>query len=126
MCQRQGRSATIVSSLVDQLKSNFHGNLLTRDDQGYDAARAVFNVMIDRRPDIIAQCADADDVAQVVKLARTQRALVCVRGTGHNVAGYAVCDDGIVIDLSPMKAIQVDPAARTVRAEAGLTWGEAQ
>jgi FAD/FMN-containing dehydrogenase len=114
----------IASSLVNQLKSNFHGNLLTRDDQGYDAARAVFNVMIDRRPDIIAQCTDADDVAQVVNLARTQRAVVCVRGTGHNVAGYAVCDDGIVIDLSPMKAIQVDPAARTVRAEAGLTWGE--
>jgi FAD/FMN-containing dehydrogenase len=114
----------IASSLVNQLKSNFHGKLLTRDDQDYEAARKVFNVMIDRRPDLIAQCADADDVAQVVNLARTQRALVSVRGTGHNVAGYAVCDDGIVIDLSPMKAIQVDPAARTVRAGAGLTWGE--
>jgi FAD/FMN-containing dehydrogenase len=113
----------IASSLVNQLKSKLRGKLLTRDDQDYEVARKVFNVMIDRRPDIIAQCANADDVAQVVNFARTQHALVSVRGTGHNVAGYAVCDGGIVIDLSPMKTIQVDPAARTVRAEAGLTWG---
>jgi FAD/FMN-containing dehydrogenase len=114
----------IASSIVNQLRSNFHGKLLTCADQDYEAARKVFNVMIDRRPDIIAQCGTTDDVVQVVNFARRQGALVSVRGTGHNVAGYAVCNDGIVIDLSPMKNVQVDPAARTVRAEAGLTWGE--
>jgi FAD/FMN-containing dehydrogenase len=80
--------------------------------------------MIDRRPALIARCADPGDVVQAVNLAREQRLLVSVRCSGHNVAGYAVCDDGIVIDLSRMKAIEVSPAARTVRAGAGLNWGE--
>lgn len=114
----------IASSLVNQLKSDFHGQLLTSGDQDYDAARKVFNVMIDRRPDLIARCSDAEDVARVLKLARQHGVLVSVRGTGHNVAGYAVCDGGIVIDLSLMKNILVEPRAQMVRAEAGLTWGE--
>lgn len=114
----------IASSIVNQLKSGFHGQLLTSSDQDYDAARKVFNAMIDRRPDLIARCSNAEDVARVLRIARAQGALVSVRGTGHNVAGYAVCDGGIVIDLSLMKNIEVNPKAQTVRAEAGLTWGE--
>jgi FAD/FMN-containing dehydrogenase len=114
----------ITASTINQLKSSFRGDLLTHGDQHYDTARKVFNAMIDRRPDLIARCACPEDVVQVLNFARRQGALVSVRGTGHNVAGYAVCNDGIVIDLSPMKNIEVDPTAHTVRAEAGLTWGE--
>jgi len=111
-------------SLVSQLKSKFHGQILTRSDPDYDAARKVFNAMIDRRPSIIARCGTSEDVVQAVNFARQHGLLVSVRGTGHNIAGYAVCNDGVVIDLSPIKDIQVDAAARIVRVGAGLTWGE--
>ena len=114
----------ITSSAVQQLKSRFRGEVILPRDQGYDAARAVFNVTIDRRPGVIARCAGPDDVIQAVNFAREENLLVAVRGTGHNVAGFAVCDDGFVIDLSRMKGITVDPAARTLRAEAGCNWGE--
>jgi FAD/FMN-containing dehydrogenase len=80
--------------------------------------------MIDRRPDLIARCAGAADVIAAVTFARTHGLVVSVRGGGHNVTGNAVCDRGLMIDLSPMKGIRVDPTRRTVRAEAGLTWGE--
>ena len=114
----------IAPSLISQLKKSFRGQLLTNSDQDYDAARKVFNVMINRRPEIIARCGSPEDVAQAINFARQHGTLVSVRGTGHNVAGYAVCDDGIVIDLSPMKDIQVDAAAHRIRVGAGLTWGE--
>jgi FAD/FMN-containing dehydrogenase len=114
----------IASSTVQQLSSRFRGELLTPSDSGYDTARKVFNGAIDRRPALIARCSGPDDVIQAVNLARAENLLVAVRGTGHNVAGYAVCDDGLVIDLSPMKGIEVDAARRTVRVEGGCTWGE--
>jgi FAD/FMN-containing dehydrogenase len=114
----------IASSTINRLKSRFGGELILPGDQGYDGARAVFNATIDRRPALIARCAGSDDVIQAVKFAREESLLVAVRGTGHNVAGFAVCDDGLVIDLSRMKAITVDPQARTVRAQGGCTWGE--
>ena len=114
----------IASSTVQQLRSRIRGELLAPGDEGYDAARAVFNVSIDRRPALIARCSSADDVVQAVNFAREENLLVAVRGTGHNVAGFAVCDDGLVIDLSPMKGIQVDAAARTVMVEGGCNWGE--
>ena len=114
----------IEPSLIGRLKSNFRGKLLARDDPDYETARKIFNAMIDRRPDLIAQCATPDDVVQVLNVAREHGVLVCVRSTGHNVAGYAVCDGGIVIDLSLMKNIDVDPTRRTIHAGAGLTWGE--
>jgi len=114
----------IASSSISQLKSRFGGMLLTPIDQEYDAARKVFNAMIDRRPALIAQCANAADVIEVVNFARQQTLLVSVRCTGHNIGGYAVCDNGLVIDLSWMKAITVDSSARTVRVEAGCNWGE--
>ncbi len=114
----------IASSTLHHLKSRFRGELIFPGDQGYDSARAVFNAAIDRRPALIARCAGSNDVIHAVHLARQENLLVAVRGTGHNVVGFAVCDGGIVIDLSRMKGIAVDAPARTVRAEAGCTWGE--
>ncbi len=98
--------------------------LLTSADPGYDDARRVWNGAIDRRPAAIARCARADDVVAALRLARERGLLVAVRGGGHGVAGLAVCDDGLVIDLSPMRGISVDPRARTARAQAGVLWGE--
>jgi FAD/FMN-containing dehydrogenase len=114
----------IAASAVQQLQSRFHGELLAPGDEGYDAARTVFNAMIDRRPALIARCTNPEDVIQAVNFARERELLVSVRCSGHNVVGYAVCDDGLVIDLSRMKEILVDPTAHTVRAGAGLNWGE--
>jgi FAD/FMN-containing dehydrogenase len=85
---------------AQELKSRFSGQLLTPADEGYDGARAVFNTMIDRRPAFIARCANVEDVIGAVRFAREQDLLVSVKCTGHNVAGFAVCDDGLVIDLS--------------------------
>ncbi len=106
------------------LKSRFGGKLLHPNDQGYEAARKVFNAMIDRRPGLIAQCASPEDVVLMVNFARERRLLLSVRCAGHNVAGFAVCDEGVVIDLSLMKHIEVDATAGSVRVEAGTTWGE--
>jgi FAD/FMN-containing dehydrogenase len=114
----------IASAAVRQLTSSFRGELLAPGDPGYDAARVVFNVTIARCPALIARCAGPDDVIHAVNFGRQERLLVAVRGTGHNVAGFAVCEGGLVIDLSRMKGVTVNAAARTVRVEAGCTWGE--
>ena len=114
----------IASSTINQLKSRFRGALIVPGDPQYDAARVVFNVTIDRRPALIARCAGPEDVVQAVNFARQGNLLLSVRGTGHNVAGFAVCDDGLVIDMSNMKGINVDPQARTVRVQGGCNWGE--
>jgi FAD/FMN-containing dehydrogenase len=106
------------------LRSRLSGQLLTPADEGYDAARTVFNRMVDRRPALIARCASADDVAAAVGFARERELLLSVKCTGHNVAGYAVNDGGLVIDLSLMKKIVVDAESRRVRVDAGCTWGE--
>ena len=102
----------------------FSATLIVPDDPGYDEARAVFNGMIDRKPAVIAQCTSAADVVAVVNFARENALPISVYGGGHGVTGAAVCDAGVVADLRAMKGITVDPATRTVRAEAGLTWGE--
>jgi FAD/FMN-containing dehydrogenase len=98
--------------------------LLHPTDPGYEEARRIWNGAIDRRPACIARCTGAADVIAAVRLARERDLEVAVRSGGHGVAGHAVCDGGLVIDLSPMKGIRVDPAARTARAEAGVLWGE--
>ncbi|MFD6926503.1 FAD-binding oxidoreductase, partial [Streptomyces sp. NPDC059944] len=104
--------------------SGFEGQLIGPDDSGYDEARAVYNGMIDRRPALVARCTGPQDVARVIGLARDQGLPLAVRGGGHHGAGLGTCDDGVVLDLSPLKDIEVDPAARTVRVGGGCVWGE--
>lgn len=106
------------------LRANFAGEVISPSDAGYDEARTVFNGMIDRRPAAIARCASVADVVAAVDLARHHGLAVAVRCGGHSVAGLSVCDDGIVIDLSGLKSIQVDPEAKTARAGGGVVWSE--
>jgi FAD/FMN-containing dehydrogenase len=106
------------------LRSRLRGELVTPRDAGYDAARKVYNAMIDRRPALIARCVDVADVIACVAFARAQGLLLAVRGGGHNGPGLGVCDDGLVIDLSRMRGIRVDPRDRTVRVEGGCLWGD--
>jgi len=109
---------------VEDLKASLRGTLIQPGDEDYDDSRRVWNAMIDRRPALIARCAGAADVICAVNFARERGLLVSIRGGGHNVAGNAVCDDGLVIDLSPMKSIRVDPTTMTARAEPGVVWSE--
>lgn len=109
---------------IQAFKAGLRGELLRPQDDGYDDARKIFNAMIDKRPALIARCVGASDVIRAVHFAREKGLLVSVRSGGHNVAGNAVCDGGLMIDLSRMKGIRVDPIRRTVRAEPGLTLGE--
>jgi FAD/FMN-containing dehydrogenase len=102
----------------------FRGRVLRPDDPGYDVARRVFNAMIDRRPALIVACAGADDVATGIRFARERGLPISVKGGGHSVAGTAVCDDGLLLDLSTMKRAAVDPDRRTATVAAGLTLGE--
>jgi FAD/FMN-containing dehydrogenase len=111
-------------SAIERFRRDLHGRFIQADDQGYDDLRKVWNGLIDKRPALIAQCADESDVVHALNLARNDNLLVAVRGGGHNVAGFSTCDDGIVIDLSTMKGITVDAAARTARAQGGVTWGD--
>jgi FAD/FMN-containing dehydrogenase len=106
------------------LGSAFAGELIGPEDSGYEDARKVYNAMIDKRPALIARCTGPDDVAKIVAFARDRDLPLAVRGGGHNGAGLGTVDDGVVIDLSPLKDIQVDPQARTVRVGGGCTWGE--
>jgi len=110
--------------LAAAIRAGFRGKLISPGDGDYDSARSLWNGMIDRHPALIAQCAATSDVVKAVRLARDEGLPLAVRGGGHNVAGNAVCDDGVVVDLRPMKGCEVDVPARVARAEAGLTWGE--
>jgi FAD/FMN-containing dehydrogenase len=109
---------------VQQLRSTLRGPSFTPADDGYDQTRAVYNAMIDRRPALIVQCVDVADVISAVKFGRDAGLAVAVRGGGHSGPGLGVCDGGLVIDLARMRGTRVDPAARTVRAEGGCTWGD--
>jgi FAD/FMN-containing dehydrogenase len=109
---------------VEEFKARLRGCLLHPGEDGYDQARKIWNGMFDRRPAMIARCAGAADVISAVNFARDNKLQVAVRGGGHSLPGHSVCDGGVVIDLSPMKAIRVDPAARTARAEPGVKWLE--
>jgi FAD/FMN-containing dehydrogenase len=109
---------------VDELATGFGGVIVQPGDAAYDEARMVWNGMFDRHPAVIARCSSAADVVAAVNFARENDMVVAVRGGGHSAAGTSTCDDGLVVDLSGMKSIEVDPAAKTARADAGLTWGE--
>ena len=109
---------------VEKFKSSLRGELLQSGDAGYEEARKVWNGMIDKRPALIARCAGVADVIHCVNFARANNLPIALRGGGHNVAGNAVCDGGLMIDLSRMKSVRVDPTQRTARAEPGLTWRE--
>lgn len=114
----------VEKDLIDELRSRVRGTILTRSDEGYDAARRVYNGRIDRQPAVIVRCNGVADVRAAVRIAREHECLPAVRGAGHSPAGFSVCDGGLVIDLSPMKGIRIDPARRIARAQAGVTWGE--
>ena len=105
-------------------RARLRGGLIERGDAGYDDARRVYNAMIDKRPRLIARCADVADVIASVQFAREHGLLLAVRGGGHNGGGLGVCDDGLVIDLAGMKGIRVDPAERSVRVDGGCLWRE--
>jgi FAD/FMN-containing dehydrogenase len=115
---------TLEEEAIQAFISGVRGTVLRPGDEGYDAAREVQNGLIDRRPGIIVRCSGAADVIDAVNFARDHHLLLSVRGGGHNVAGTAVCDDGLMIDLSLMTGVRVDPKARTVRAEGGATWAD--
>src|SRR4051794_21758565 len=102
----------------------FQGQLIGPDDAEYAEAAKVYNAMIDKRPALVARCATADDVARAVGFAREHGLPLAVRGGGHNGAGLGTCDDGVVVDLSLLNDVEVDPEARTARVGGGATWGE--
>jgi len=112
------------SGLLDDLAGRVTGSVLRPADDGYDAARRVHNGLIDRSPAVIIRCRSTADVAEGVRFARAVGLDICVRGGGHNVAGRAVAEDAVMIDLAELKSVSVDPEARTARAEGGLTWAE--
>ncbi len=109
---------------VAALSQGLRGRVLTADTPGYDDARTIWNAMIDKRPAVIARCASAADVRRAVRFARETGLDIAVRGGGHNIAGSALVDGGLVIDLSPMKSVRVDPARRVAVVEPGVTLGE--
>lgn len=113
----------MTAAAAPALEECFGGALIRPDDPGYDAARAVWNGMIDKRPALVARCTGVPDVIAALRYARSNGLAVAVRGGGHNVAGTAICDGGIVIDLSSMKGIHVDPVRRIARVQGGVTWG---
>ena len=117
-------TAGTAADRLEALRAAFSGSVLESGDDGYDDARRIHNGMIDRRPALIARCRNTADVVDAVRFAREAGLEICVRGGGHNVAGRAVIDGALMIDLQPMKGIHVDPAERTLRAQGGVVWGE--
>src|SRR5918997_4201640 len=117
-------SPTLSAEVIQELASAFQGELIQPGDPTYDEARKVWNGMIDRRPAMVARCRGVADVVACVKFAVDHGLLPAVRGGGHNVAGFGTCDGGLVIDLSAMRGVRVDPGRRTVRAEGGATWAD--
>src|SRR5262249_17749387 len=122
---RPRRRTRMAAGLVsDSVRDLFTGALIERGDARYDDARRVHNGLIDKRPALVARCASTADVVDALHIARDRDLPIAVRGGGHNVAGKATIDDGVLIDVGPMKGVFVDPRARLATAQAGLTWRE--
>jgi FAD/FMN-containing dehydrogenase len=119
-----GTRTSLAATEIAGLRNGLRGGLILAGDTAYDGARRVWNGNVDRRPGLIARCVDATDVRRAVSFASTNGLLVSVRGGGHSAPGYGTNDGGLVIDLSPMKGIRVDPTTRTARAEGGVLWRE--
>lgn len=117
-------STRLAPEAVQELRSRIRGTLVQPGDPHYDEARRIQNGLIDRRPALIVRCSGAADVVESVNFARDRGVLLSIRGGGHNVAGNAMNDGGVVIDLSSMRGVRVDPSRRTVRAAGGATWGD--
>ena len=113
-----------MTDTLENLRNAFDGQILEAGQAGFDEARSVWNAMIDRRPAIIARCLNSRDVTKAVSYAQSQDLPVSIRGGGHNVAGHAVCDDGVMIDLSQMRGVTVDAENRIASVEGGATWGD--
>jgi FAD/FMN-containing dehydrogenase len=124
LASRSGRATRVDGARLEAFRAAVRGETLVPGERGYDQARAVWNGMIDRRPAIIARCSGVADVRLCVELAREHDVLVSVRGAGHHIGGKAVCEDGLVIDLSRMRSVRVDPGARTARVGPGATLGD--
>src|SRR2546427_5950937 len=122
-----GRSTAAVvleKTDIETLKASLRGELFQPDDEGYNAARKVYNAMIDKHPALIVRCADVADVIAAVNFGRENGLLVSIRSGGHNAGGLGICDDGFGIDLSLMRYTHVDPEAGTIRVGGGCTWGD--
>jgi FAD/FMN-containing dehydrogenase len=117
-------SGVLGEATLKEFEDGLHGELVRPDDPGYDEARAIWNGAHDARPAVIARCADSDDVRHAIGFARSEGLDVAVRGGSHSIPGFSTVDDGIVIDLSPMKGVKVDADGRTAVAEGGVIWGE--
>jgi len=118
------RQLTLISADIEDLRTGLRGELITADQPGYDAARRLWNPAFDRKPALIVRCVGAADVRRAVSFTAAHRLLTAVRGGGHSVSGQSGCDGGLVIDVSPMRAVEVDPIARVARVEAGALLGQ--
>jgi FAD/FMN-containing dehydrogenase len=122
MATEQFTNTTLAEGSVAELDEALRGDLVRPEDPGYDEARTIWNAAHDRRPALVARCAGVADVIRAVEFARSEQLLVAVRGGSHSIPGFSTCDGGIVIDLSPMQGVRVDPHARTAVAQPGVTW----
>src|SRR5574337_278577 len=119
-----GEDITLGEEVLREFQKRLNGRLLTPDSREYDQARTIWNGMIDHRPALIARCMNTAEVVHAVRIAAEHKLLLSVRGGGHSIAGSAVCNGGLMIDLSPMKSVRIDPSRRTARVEPGVTLGE--
>src|SRR5437764_14757122 len=124
MMEQQNTPIALEETGVQERAVHLRGRLLQPGDSGYEQARQVYNAMINKHPALIARCVDVADVTAAVNFARAHELTLAVRGGGHSRPGLGTCDDGLVVDLSDMRSIRVDPVARTARVEGGCTWGD--
>ena len=121
---KSGAEITVEASTFQAFQSSVRGMMIRPGEANYNSARKTWNGMIDKHPALITRCTGVADVIAAVRFARDHDLLVAVRGGGHSLPGFSVCEGGMVIDLSPMKGMRVEPATRSAVAQAGLTWGD--